>query len=251
MQRTEISNLCQSLRGSQAVVVLAFLLLRTALSVEDLVEVTGIDPDTVRKSVKGLAAKGNLVKQVGPHGRTLWLPVGQTLFALADQGAGPVDVEPRQSPKTSDSGALRSSSSPSLPASLPIVNQEEEESAESENFGLCLQACDDCGIREPKKTRLAGLRHVTPEIIRGHVAQGRAQGVPLGTVIYRIENDWLVEPKYMDIKTDAVDPAKEAAAFTGHKLNCKCVDCSIIRSLNGSTELMCPDCGHYHCECGE
>lgn len=42
-------------------------------------------------------------------------------------------------------------------------------------------------IREPARSRLAGLEHVTPELIRGH-----CEGKPAGQAIYRIEHNWPV-----------------------------------------------------------
>jgi hypothetical protein len=172
----------QSLQGSQALVVLAYFIARRGLTIEEIERVIGRDNDTVRKAVKKLSDKGLLHMQRGEHGRQTWIPAGGTFFGLV---LG-------QNPRTSDSG---SSSSIVISNSLPI-EEEQEESPESENFGLCLAACDEVGIRKPKREKIARLEHVTPEFIRGHVKMAKAQGFPIGTAIFRIENNWeLEEPK--------------------------------------------------------
>ncbi len=249
MQRTQISTVIQSLRGSQAVVALAFLMLRQALTVEDLVEVTGIDPDTVRKSLKAMKGKGLFVFQTGPHGRQLWVPVEQSLFAFGLQSPKTSDSDLSQNPKTSDSGALILSSSSVANVPLPIEKEQEEEALESENFGLCMKACFEAGIKEPKASKISRLAHVTPEFIRGHVKQGKDNGVELGTVIYRIEHGWSFPAKYEERAVQGFDPSKAAAEFMGHELGCRCVECSFIRAMQGDTNLMCPTCHHRRCEC--
>jgi DNA-binding MarR family transcriptional regulator len=251
MQQQEISAFLQSLRGSQALVVLAFLIVRQGMAVAELSAATGLNDDTVRTAIKALAKKGNLLRQRGAHGREVWIPAGQTLFALAGQNPKTSDSAAFQNPKTSDSGKILLSSSSVQADSLLLEEEEEEESPESENFGLCLRACDAVGIREPKRSKISRLPRVTPEFIRAHVEWGRAQGVPLGTVIYRIEHEWTPPTKYLGVSEDSIDPAKEAAAFTGHRVNCGCVDCSMVRSVNGATDILCPRCKHWQCTCDD
>lgn len=104
MQQTDISSFLQSLRGSQALVVLAYLIVRQGMAIAELSATTGLNDDTVRKAVKALAAKGNLLRQRGAHGREIWMPAGQTLFALGGQIPKTSDSDRFQNPKTSDSG---------------------------------------------------------------------------------------------------------------------------------------------------
>ena len=251
MQQSDISGFLQSLRGSQALVVLAFLIVRQAMTVADLSATTGLNDDTVRTALKALCKKGNLLRQRGAHGREVWIPAGQTLFALGGQIPKTSDSDGFQNPKTSDSGRNLLSSSSVTSDSLLLEEEEQEEDPESENFGLCLAACDAVGIREPKRSSISRLRRMTPEFIRAHVEWGRAQGVPLGTVIYRIEHEWTPPTKYLGVSDDSIDPAKEAAAFTGHRVGCSCVDCSMIKSVGGSTDIMCPRCRHWQCTCDD
>lgn len=172
-------TLIQSLRGSQAVLALAFLIVKMAMTVEDLRKVTGLNKDTIYDALQAMSGKGMIFMQRGEHGRQTWLPAGGTFFGLAFD----------QNRKTSDSG---SSSSIVISNSLPI-EEEQEESPESENFRFCLAACDEVGIRKPKREKIARLEHVTPEFIREHVKTAKAQGFPIGTAIFRIENNWELE----------------------------------------------------------
>ena len=79
--QTEISMFLQSLRGAQAMIVLAYLMIQRAMSIDELCGCTGLGDDSVRAAVKGMASKGLLYKQVGEHGRVLWIPQGDTLFS--------------------------------------------------------------------------------------------------------------------------------------------------------------------------
>ena len=65
MQQTDINIFMQSLRGNQPMIVLAFLLVRSALTVEQLEALTGLHNDTVTTTVKGRACKGLLDREMG------------------------------------------------------------------------------------------------------------------------------------------------------------------------------------------
>lgn len=206
MQRDQATIFLQSLRGNQALILLAFLAVRRGMTIEELEGTTGLHNDTVRTAVRGLAAKGLLHKQRGEHGRQTWLPAADTFFG----------VLLNQNPKTSDSG---SSSSRVFQNSLPL-QEEQEEQAESENFGLCLRACDDVGIREPKRSEIAQLEHVTPSFIRAHVAQAKREGFQIGTAIYRILNNWEVP---IVVRVDEPDVNK-AYCWRCSRSDCICGD---------------------------
>lgn len=188
MQDVDINIFLQSLQGKQSTIVLAFLIIRRAMTLDDLETCTGLNNDTVRSAVKGLASKGLLFMQRGERGRQTWLPSGDTFFGRLFG----------QNPKISDSGS--SSSSKSEDSSY--LPEEQEESSESENLGFCLAACDEFGIREPKRGKISRLKHVTPKLIKAHVMQARDEHMPLGTAIHRIEFNWMPEPKYLEPKEE-------------------------------------------------
>lgn len=249
MQTKQRSVFLQSLRGNQAVVVLAFLLARRALTIEELEEETGLSNDTVRKAVRGLEAKDMIHMQRGERGKQTWLASSETFF----------DELPVQNPKFSDSG----SSSPLLNSSLPLEEEEEVLRAESDIFRFCLKACDEVGIREPKRRQIAMLEHVTPDFIRRHAEWALGDGHVIGTAIFRIINNWPVPEGESGDIVSTVDRGRrgqetfkipgdivdEVAAFTGHRRDCKCMDCTVAK-FQGISAL-CPECRKYRCECEE
>jgi len=54
---------------------------------------------------------------------------------------------------------------------------------------------NDQNIREPARSRLARLAHVTPELIEYHCATAPNSGM----AIYRIEHGWPVKPRAQDM----------------------------------------------------
>jgi len=257
MPQTDANVFLQALRGNQAVIVLAYLTIRRGMTIEELETCTSLDNDTVRANVKKLASKGWLFMQRGERGRQTWLPAGDTFFGRL-MG---------QNPRISDSG-----SSSSLSFYTPPLEQEQEElTAESENFGFCLKTCDEVGIREPKRKRISRLDHVTPAFIRAHVEQAKAEGLGIGTAIFRIENNWPVDGGGFGVEEDGSidrdvmiieitgrkagrliipgDMVRAVAEFTGHKKQCPCIDCVVGRRM-GISQL-CPVCKHRYCECDE
>src|SRR5262245_10168574 len=80
MDKMDLNVFLQSLRGNQPAIVLTFLLIQRAMTIAELQVRTGLNSDTVRDAVKGLAAKGLLYMQRGEHGKQTWLPVADTFF---------------------------------------------------------------------------------------------------------------------------------------------------------------------------
>ncbi|MFZ5821646.1 MAG: MarR family transcriptional regulator [Chloroflexota bacterium] len=236
MHENEIAIFLQSLRGSQAVVALAYLFLRRALTVEDLVRVTGLNHKSIRDGVKGLASKGLLYRQRGEHGRETWLPAGDTFFGgLAAESQNLVTCVD-QNPKIWESGALFvdvAESKSSLPTYTTLTtnrgqNPKKRESAEKvldarysqktrDDVEACRAALGEAGICGKKAELLAWAEHVTPEYIRAHVAwtkQGDWQN-PLGMAIYRMEQG-ISAPEL---------------AEGGHVVGCACRECQLQRAL--------------------
>lgn len=244
-------------------IALAFLLVRSALTVEQLEALTGLHNDTVRSAVKGLASKGLLFKQVGERGRQTWLPAGDTLFSrlafqnpkTSDSALNVVDVVESKMPLLSDS-------------TTTTTNNQNPKTSDSGLRGeeiSNLAALKEAGIVGKKARALAVLPWVTPEYIRAHAeaVRGEFWDNPQGMMIYRIEGEVEapeIEPTkvYKRVSLDlgkrgkeeivyTFDVDGEAAAFTGHERGCRCMDCHIHRSRGG--DWLCPTCKHFNCEC--
>ncbi len=182
-------------------IFLAFLLVRHAMTIGELSEWTGLSDDAIRPAVKSLAAKGLLFKQTGEHGRTTWLLRGETFFGHVFQN-----------PQKADSAALISSSSSYKTQLSSTEEEEQEEEPESAKIGFCLKACDEAGIREPKRSQLSRLEHVTPELISAHVAMAKAEGQGIGTAIFRIEHNWPVSKKFFEPQLTREEMIKQKVA---------------------------------------
>lgn len=267
MQTKDASIFMQSLRGNQSLIVLAFLLVRSALSIEQLEILTGLHNDTVRSAVKGLASKGLLYKQVGEHGRVIYLPAGETFFGkLFDQ-----------SPKTSDSGdvvvVVESEESKDLQSTSTtnkLQSPRTSDSGLSADQLLNLAALHDAGIMGRPARRLAALPWVNVEYIRAHAEQVKKEfwDNPQGMMITRIDDEVPAaefEKKQERYHVRSVDRGKrgveefsfawdidqEISDYMGHPKGCSCVECSWIITHNGELDSVCPDCKHHECECEE
>lgn len=212
MQQSETIMFMQSLRGNQPLIVLAFLLVRAAMSIEQLEALTGLHNDTVRAAVKGLNAKGLLYKQVGLHGRQVWLPVGGTFFAkLFDQN-----------PKTSDStdvvvvvGLEESKLNKLTSTTTSRQNPKTSDSTLSDDQKAALKLLIDFGVLRQKALHLCALEWISSEYVRAHIEQlrGETWDNPAGMLIYRIEGQAVAAGRRSDV----------------HKDNCNCLKCKVLK----------------------
>lgn len=179
----------RAMKGAPASVLWALVFTRRMMTADELERWTGYADENITKAVRLLVDLGWVIARSarGPWG-------------LADGRQLPLSHESDKIGLAADS-----SSSSTYPGLLSSYREEEqEERDESDLIGLS-EALDSAGIREPKRGVLLKLAHVTPELIAAHVAQGRAEGVNMGTVIYRIQHNWEPQERYKP-KTNAVEP---------------------------------------------
>lgn len=238
----------RSLKGAPASVLWAFFFCRRAMTALELQEWTGYGGDNLTVALRMLVNLG-------------WL--------AARSSRGPWTlVEGRQYPLMAESDLIgfrgdSSSSSTLKNNSLPFDEEQEEEGHESDLIGFAenLKACDEVGIREPKRKQISKMEHVTPDFIRGHAVWALRDGHAIGTAIFRIMNNWLLPEGESGDIVSVVDRGRrgqetfrmpadlidEVAEFTGHRRECKCLDCTVGR-FQGISAL-CPECKKYRCEC--
>lgn len=220
MHQKDINIFMQSLRGNQPLIVLAFLLIRSALTIEQLEALTGLHNQTVRAAVKGLASKGLLFKQVGEHGRATWLPEGGTFFAkLFDQNT-----------KTSYSDSVvviveSEERRDLLSATTTTKNQSTKTSYSGASVDELrnIAALKEIGIYGTKARTLARLEWVNPDYIRAQAEKIKTEpwDNPQGMIIRRIEND---VPVFESVKS-------------GHGENCRCIKCKIAAVRGRSPKI--------------
>jgi hypothetical protein len=174
MQFENPTTFVRAMKGAPISILVAFTFCRQAMTALELQEWTGYRGDAITPAIRLLVSTGWL---------TARSPRGPWCLCEGRQ-------VPLQNVESVLNGYLPSSSSSSnRKLNLPSNHEEEQEEDESVLNGL-MAALDAVGIREPKRSQLAKLPHVTPELISAHVRQCKAEGHPLGTAISRIANNW-------------------------------------------------------------
>lgn len=186
MKKAQIASFLQGLTGAQPVVVLAFLAVRTAMSLTDLESLTGKSNDSISSAVRGLEAKGLLVRQVGAHGKVFYLPVSASFYGFLG-GQNPVFPDSGfQNPVFPDSGSvvvageacvlpLQQLTTTTTRGQSPVFP---DSGAGSDQVAENLRAFEGLEIYGKMPRKVAGLPWVNPEYIRAHVEYARALDWP-------------------------------------------------------------------------
>jgi hypothetical protein len=220
----------QSLRGSQAVIALAFVVLQRALTVKELERFTGLDKNTIGKSLNALKDKGKVFEQRGEHGRCTWLPLGGTFFAqlltqnpkLSDSGAIVVNVESEERESLYSTSSLISSQNPRIAETEKEPRHWQHLPKRIEDIRACMALLRSAGIVGKKAENIAEDHHITVDMIKAHLAWVKTEqwDRPLGMVIYRLEQH--VEPPELN--------------ELGHVVDCRCDECRGLRAAKRYTE---------------
>jgi len=267
MGQTDLNIFLQSLRGVQPMIVLAYLLVRNAMTIDQLITCTGLSDDSIRAAIKSMAAKNLLFKQIGEHGRVTWVPVGGTFFGniiqsplKADSGNNVIDVvvESEERNKLLSTTTTNKVQSP-LKADSGL-----------DTDVLLMAALKNAGIKGKKAHSLLTLPWLTLEYIQAHHAQVQTEtwDNPAGMMIYRIEGEEPaveVEPKREKFHERIVDRGKrgvermsftwdidqEIADFIGHEKGCRCSQCRFMLTVGMDKSAVCPVCKYHACVCEE
>jgi hypothetical protein len=209
----------RSIKGASASILLALLFTGRPMTNQELQRWTGYSESTISQATHMLLDLGWL-SALGPRGPwTLTpgrqLPLGVEPASPEIRGSLPTALKlprrrihgSRRRLRVTDGssheiqGSSLSSSSSSRGENLissthPQNKKEDPEDDDDANqdpgFLENRAALHKAGIREPAAGRLARLAHVNPAYIAAHVGQAAAQGLPLGTAIYRIKHGWPV-----------------------------------------------------------
>jgi hypothetical protein len=217
MQTNILSSLqFRALKGAPATILLLFLFEKKTLSQEYISRNTGYSGKSVHEAVMVLRDFG----LISPSGRYEWaltngaqqLPLGAVLGdgdeAIEQDETTPDRTENlRPNPSSSSSRYLIDLTPEVNPLPLPERNSPEKLRPDPPNPEI-LAVLDEHGVREPARSRLARLAHVTPELVDYHCKTAQNTGL----AIYRIEKNWAV-------KTEA-EPGKyyedEFGEFVNH-----------------------------------
>lgn len=193
------------LNGAPLSVLVALMLDRQPHGVSWLSGVTGYSDKPVMAALEFLLEMGFVTR----NGRYAWqLADGvQQLPIMREELPAPVQ-EPEPEPVENRRGniprpdALDSSSSNLN--TLDIKPLESRDDPENLRVPDVLSELDAAGIGEPKRSRLAVLKHVTPRLVRYH----RATCVNTGQAIYRIEHNWRVPDDWIDPADSPPEPVE-------------------------------------------
>lgn len=177
MQFEFSSTVLRSYKGAPISVLIAFMVTRQQMTALELQQWTGYKGDNITTAVRLLTADGWLSAR-SPRGP--WCLCEGMQLPLMNADSDLIGVMPS------------SSSSSNRTWNVPSNLQEQEEQDESDLIGV-VAALDAAGIREPKRSTLAKLEHVTAEMITAHVEQCKAEGLEIGTAIHRIQYNWAYE----------------------------------------------------------
>jgi len=100
METIQAKMFVRSLNNSSAKIVMAFLLARTALDVQELREWTGLKRETIYDGLDDLRALGKVEKQTLAHGRVVWLPAGDILpgFQMSEKWTPELQMSEKRTP---------------------------------------------------------------------------------------------------------------------------------------------------------
>jgi len=229
------ASLVRALRGAPVTVLLLMMIERRPLTLGYIRRHTGYTDKVIHDAVMLLQDYGMAVQT----GRYTWqlaagvqqLPLMNALPEPPDPqpetepGEDPVDVDPSveeeqaSTPRELQDKNLGRNNSDLNPLASSGFNQildsgdpllpDSRAPARSEKIRANLQALDEHGIREPARTRLARLEHVTPRLIDYHCRTAQSPGL----AIYRIEHGWRVPADWSGPEEiSPPDPAPEAPA---------------------------------------
>lgn len=90
-----------SLNNSATKILVAFIMARSALDVQELREWTGMKRETIYDGLDTLKTRGMVEKQTLAHGRAVWLPAGDFLpgfFQMSEKGTPELQMSRKRTP---------------------------------------------------------------------------------------------------------------------------------------------------------
>jgi hypothetical protein len=233
--------LVQSLKGSKAHVLLAFIFARAALDIDGLKMWTGLKRQTIYDACDALEAMGLLGTQVLSHGRKLWIPAGAMLPLM--------NMELQESEKWTPEITATATES-LITNKLNTVVVVEDRSPKNGHLGTAivydnpdtsfeknLAACKSKGIGEPKATELSRMPHVTPILIQEHV-NNLTKGEKLGLAIIRIAGNEAPRGQGKNRKEELLKTFKDWGVCPScHTAPCSCDDDDDVDAVTTETEM--------------
>lgn len=103
MDIQQAKTFVRSLNNSAAKILISFLLARTALGIDDLREWTGLKRETLYGSLDILRSSGYVERQIGEHGKHIWVPSGDFLpgiFQMSEKRTPELQMSTKRTPES-------------------------------------------------------------------------------------------------------------------------------------------------------
>ena len=222
-----------------AIVLLLMLRLDRPISAKEIARILKLDQHTVARYLRSLS-RLNLVAAVGYHQGYILLGGRQLIL-----GQDPDVKNAHLLPTTTTTNIVRNRESEGEvvvdsvhdvknahlePAKIARDVKNAHHTSGDSDASPLLQALQEAGIGEPKRTALAALPHLTPSYVKAWESQlklAKGDRYSPGLLIHVLQTG---------------DPAPPTNTL-GHILNCPCPSCQRLKYL------ACPYCGHYPCQC--
>lgn len=213
----------RALKGSPISVLMALALAGQPVTVSWLEAITGYTDKSVSRALQALQEFGLITR----NGRYAWQLAGGVvqlplMVPELDEPEEPQEPPSGEPPTETIDGEARDPEkfrlgkipSPALLASSGFnqnldssINQPlARQPADPVNFRVNSRELEQGGIREPARSRLAALAHVTPRLVRYHCATAPNSGLS----VYRIEHGWPVPEDWVD--PAEIDPPDDPPA---------------------------------------
>lgn len=213
----------RALRGAPITVLMLMMIERQPLTLGYIRRHTGYTDKVIHDAVMLLQDYGMAVQT----GRYTWqiaagvqqLPLGEALPApeeietpsQIDEPAADQDVIETAANDLTILGRNNSDLNPLASSGFNQILESgnlllpDSRAASSEFFRANLRALDEHNIREPARSRLARLAHVTPGTVRYHCGTAKNSG----QAIYRIEHNWPAPADWVFEQRDEIDPTPD------------------------------------------
>ncbi len=238
--------LVQSLQGTRAQILFAFLFAGHAMDVEELMTWTGRDRKIHYRHLKALCGAGLLGEQMLAHGRRVYLIGSEMLPALqawiAQIGAGaPLLESSQESLKWTPAGVNvvvdhLSLNSPTITTTTTTESQESTLRTPAE-WAELKEALDEYQIIGKKRRDLIACEWINAQYVRASVEYARNEPQwdnPVGMAITRMLENVTIPVMHEN----------------GHPGNCKCTTCTVDNFFRHDS-LLCETCHQNPCVCDE
>lgn len=260
----------QALQGTRAQILFAFLFAAHAMDVEELMTWTGRDRKTHYHHLNALCSTGMLAKQTVAHGRDIYLLGSEMLPALQawveQLGTGAPELQ-ESGKRTPGMLVVDVAESKFIVPTITTLTTTSQESGKRtpgiEALETVFRTHQIVGSRRRQLLDAEWINAEYATQVIEHTIGENTWDNPIGMAITRMLDQWQPPDEPIRKGKDMVRSARrgretinfivpteivqEVAAFTGHREECPCLECTVGRTQG--IGYLCQTCKRYSCEC--